>query len=152
DDVEARLFAGEQLLDDHRGPGVAELARAHHPVDRLQRLLRARGDDHALARGEAVRLDDERAGGVANVLLGLRGVVEDSVRGGGNAVARKEALHEALRSFELRGRARRAEGTDAAGGERVDDTERQRELRADHDEVDLLARGEIDDRVDVVDL
>src|ERR1700756_1720588 len=38
---------------------VAELVAGEHHVDRVVRFLRARGDDHALARGEAIGLDDD---------------------------------------------------------------------------------------------
>ena len=151
DDVEARFFAGEELFDDDRLSRVAELPRAHHAIDRFERFVGARRDDDPFAGGEPIGLHDERAGRFADVTFGRVGVVEDRVRGSRNRMARQEALHEALRSFELGGRARRAERADPASREGVDDAESQRKLGADDDEVGLCRGCCFHDRFDVVD-
>ena len=58
-DDEARFLAVEEFLDDDHAARVAEGA-GEHGLGREDRLVGARGDDHALARGEAVGLDDDR--------------------------------------------------------------------------------------------
>ena len=58
-DDEARFLALEELLDDDHAARLAEGAR-EHVLGRADRLRGARGDDHALAGGEPVGLDDDR--------------------------------------------------------------------------------------------
>ena len=142
DDVEARLFPREHLLDDHdvsRGP---ELAAPHESRDSLAGLVRVARDHHALAGREPVGLHHQRACGFLGVARGLVGVAEDPILGGRNAMARQEALHERLGSLERGGGARRAERADAAGLERVDEAEDQRRLGPHDDEIDALAVGQ----------
>jgi hypothetical protein len=72
-----------------------------------------------------------------------RRVAEALVRAGRDAVAHEKALGELLGALQLRRGARRAEDAQAARPEEVDDARGERGLRADHREVDLLARGEV---------
>ena len=53
----------------------------------------------------------------------------------------KEALHEHLRPFEPRGRACRPERRDAARDQRVDEPEREGQLRSDDDEIACVHPG-----------
>ena len=49
----------EEFLDDHPRAGGAHRMADEHRVDRGVRLRDALRDDHALAGGEPVRLDDD---------------------------------------------------------------------------------------------
>ena len=59
-DDEARLFAVEELLDDHARAGGAQRVADEHRIDRGVRFGDARRDDDAFAGREAVGLDDDR--------------------------------------------------------------------------------------------
>ena len=74
--MEARLFARQPLLEDDGPSRVAELALSHEPVNRVAHLVNRVRNEHTLAGGQAVRLDDERPRGAASVALGRVGVVE----------------------------------------------------------------------------
>ena len=86
-DDEARFLALEEFLDHDHAARVAESAR-EHALGRADGLFGAGGDDHALAGGEAVRLDDDRRalradGGRVEGLARERGIAR-----GRDAVAR----------------------------------------------------------------
>ena len=61
DREQRQLVAVEELLDHHRR--VAEPPRDQHLLQRRAGLRLVGGDHHALARGEAVGLDDDRVAG-----------------------------------------------------------------------------------------
>ena len=129
-DDEARFLALEELLDHHARAGGAELVLAEHRVDRGVRFLARRGDHHALARGEAVGLDDDRRAVLVDVGLRLAGVGEGRVARGRDAVAHHERLGEILRRLELRRGARRAEDAQPRLAEGVDHARGERRFRA----------------------
>ena len=104
-----------------------------------------RRDDHALARGEPVGLDDDRRAVLVDVGVRRGGVAEGLVERGGNVVAHHEALGEILGGFELRRGPGRAEDLQARGAECVDHAGGQRRFRArPRSCVDVFALGEID--------
>ncbi len=131
-------------------PASPYAAPAHDAVDGAAGLVGVARDDHALAAGQAVGLDDQGAPGAADVALGLVGIVEDREGRGWNPVALTEALHEGLRSLELGGGPARPEGADAPRLESVHEPERQRELRADDDQIGALGDGQGDQARHVV--
>ncbi len=150
DDVEARLLAWEELLDDDGATRIAERAFAHRGAHRGERLVRGLGDDDPLACREPIRLDDERAVRGAHVRLrGVR-VVEDLEGRGRDLAALQEALHEGLRALERRGRPRRAERADPLGLEGVDEARDERRLRTHDDELDRLPLRRGDHARDIV--
>ena len=150
-DDEARFLALQEFLDHHALARGAELLLPEHRVDRRVRLLARRGDDHALAGGEAIGLDDDRRALFVDVRLRLTGGGESRVAGRRDAVAEHERLGEILRRLELRGGLPRPEDAQARLDERVDHAIGERRLGPDHGEVDalLLREGEqIGDRRD----
>ena len=60
EDEQRDLGAGEVLLGDEHVAGAAELARHEAGLHRLARLGLVLADEHALAGGQAVGLDDQR--------------------------------------------------------------------------------------------
>ena len=107
-------------------------------------------DDHALAGGQAVGLDDDRRALPAHP-VGVEGLARERRIGrGGNAVALQEFLGEGLGAFELRGGLARPEAAQAGGGEGVDDADHQRAFGADDGEADLLGLGERHEAGDVL--
>ena len=56
-DQERNLFAGDELLDDHAFPGLAETIALQHRGGGFGRLLARLANHGALARGQAVGLD-----------------------------------------------------------------------------------------------
>src|SRR4051794_8284993 len=129
---ERHLLALEQLLDDDV---PAERARAHER--RIRLLLRA-ADEDALARREAVGLDD----------AGCVGFVES--RGGRDRGRLQHLFGEGLRPFNARGRLARPEYGHARAPELVRDACDKRRLGADDDEVDLVLAAEAEQALDVV--
>ena len=108
------------------------------------------GDDDPLARRQAVGLDDQRAPGRAHVALGRVGIVEDLEGRRGDAVTRAEALHERLGALEARGRAGRARTRARLRIERVDQAQRERQLRAHDDQIGALLDRERHEALHVV--
>jgi len=108
-------------------------------------VQRHRHDD-ALARRQAVGLDDD--GGAAAVHVGVGGgrVGEGLVGRCRDAVALHEVLGKGLGAFELGGGFRRAKDAQATRTELVDDASGQCRLRADDGQRDLVFNGEIGER------
>ena len=98
------------------------------------------GDDHALARGEAVGLQHRGVGGAVHLRLGLLVGGELHPRRGRHAGLLHQLLRERLAALDPRGRGARAERAQALGLERVHDAGDERRLGPDHGQVDLLAR------------
>eukprot|EP00982_Pelagococcus_subviridis_P002742 21121-Pelagococcus_subviridis.AAC.11 len=146
DREEARLLAGEKLLDDDLVPGGAERGVEHHVVHRRERGVEVHGDDDALPRGEAVRLHDDRRALALDVRLGLLRVREAFVLRRGDVVLLEEVLEEALRSLQTRRGLGRAEARDLCRRERVREAVHERRLRADDDQADALLLAELHDR------
>src|SRR6187551_3456902 len=129
---ERDLLALEQLLDDDV---LAERACTH---ERRIRLVLGAAHEHALARREAIGLDDAgRAGFVENGSGRHRGGVE-------------HLLGERLRPLDACGRLARPEHGDAGAPELVRDARDERGLGADDDEVDLVLPAEAEEALDVV--
>ncbi len=130
-DDEARFLAGQALLDDHARAGVTHHVVDEHRIDCGMSVGRGAGDDHALAGGEAVRLDDDRRTlridvGVRFMRVGERGVARRR-----NAVAHHERLREILGALELRRGAGRAEDPQAVRPECIDDARSKWRLGTD---------------------
>ncbi len=126
------LVAREQLLDHDR-----PLER-RGGAQRLVQLLGGLADEDALARCEAVDLDDA-------------GRPRDRQRlGHRHAGRRHHLLGERLRPFDPRGGAARAEDGDPVPAQRIRDAGDERRLRPDHGEVGVEAAGEVEQRLGVV--
>ena len=105
---------------------------------------RSVGDDHALARGELVVLDDVRRLQPVEDCRHLGRRVGYPVAGGRNAGGGHDLLGERLASLERGGRGARAEDLEAGRPKVVGDAGDQRSLRSDDDEVG----GDLGSRVD----
>ena len=109
-------------------------------------------DDHALAGGQTIGLDDtataERGNRVARLVM--RG---DGERlSGVNASGLEQLLREGLRALHLRSCGTRAENRDALLTQPVGKTEHERYLRSDDHEIDAELLRERDLAIDVIDL
>ena len=126
------LLALEQLLDHDR---AAERGSSLHArVD----LLGGAADEDALARGEAVGLDDTRGGGNRE-----RCRRPDAGRG-------HHLLGEALRALDAGRLGPGPEDGDAVVAQLVGDAGDERALRPDHDEVGVEGRRKAEEAVTVV--
>src|SRR5882724_10617837 len=130
--------------------GVAEQARAHELVDRLQRLGDGRADEDPFPAREAVGLHDHRRAHLPHVTGGVVGIVEHAEERRRHALVAEQLLGERLRALEARGGGRRAEGAEAGGGEAVDEAQGQRQLGADDGEIDVALLGEVQQPLHVV--
>jgi hypothetical protein len=146
---ERDLFAVEELLDDDLRRAEAAVVEEHRECS--ARLDLALADDHALARREHVRLEDDRVGARDEVALALHAAPEDDMACRRNAHVLHQLLRERLGALEVRGRGSRAEPGDAGLSQRVDHARHERGLRTDHDEVAPLVGGEAHDGIDVLD-
>ena len=142
EDEQAGFFAVEKFLEYDGGVALRE-----HRVERLRCLCLAGRDHHALARGEAVRLDDDGiAEGGGEGGLRVATIVDADIAGGRDVGAAAQILSEALRSFQLRGGLVGAEDGDAGGAQAVGKPVDQRRFGADHDQANGLRPHEIDHR------
>ncbi len=148
-DDEARLLAGQELLDHHLAAGIAELA-GEHRLHRGVRLLDGGGDHHALAGGQAARLDHQRRA-LAAQPRGIEAVAREG-RGARrrNAMPSQEFLGKGLGALEPRGRLTGSEALESPCGECVDDTCHQRCLRSDDGEVDPLGGSQLHEPRDIL--
>ena len=119
------LRAVQELLDDHRaarlrvGPGGSQVG----------------GDEHALARGQAVRLHHVRRPELGQRRVRLVAVLARVRHGGGDPGRLHDLLGERLGALDGRGPAAGTEARDAGRAQRVGHPGYQRRLRADHDQV-----------------
>ena len=74
--VDGTFLPLQKFLDHDAPPGLAELPLLHHPVNRLRRLFRGVGDDHAFAERQPVRLDHDRVSHALAEPVRLRAVGE----------------------------------------------------------------------------
>ena len=148
---ERGFLALQHRFENHAGAGGPERA-AEDALQSCFRLGHRRGDGHALAGGETVRLDDDRRADLAEVGHRLGKRVAAPVGGRRDAVAGAKILGEAFRPFEPRGCRGRAERTDAGRRQSIDEATDQRRLRPDDNEVDRLRAAGVDDGLVVVDV
>src|SRR5690606_12647122 len=94
-------------------------------------------NDHALARRQAVGLDDDGGTLLAQVGQGRLDFGEVGVGGGGNGVAGEEILGEGLGAFQLGGAGGGAVTLEAALAEQIDHPSHQRSLRTDNGQGDI---------------
>jgi len=147
---EGGLLAGHELLDHHLGAGGPEDLVQHDVVDGGHRLLHRHRHHHPLAGGQAVGLDDDGSALLADVGDRPVPIGEGGVGGGGDAVLGHQVLGEGLAPLDPRRRLARPEDLEAGGLEAVDDPQGERDLGADHGQVDLLGQGKVKQRVDLV--
>jgi hypothetical protein len=145
---EARLLAGQELLDHHLRARAAERA-AEHVGQRRLGFGGGPRDHHALARRKPIRLDHHRQPEAPERRARGRLVGEAAIGGGGDILPRAQILGEALRSFKLRGGRRRPEDEDARLGKLVGKPIDQRLFRPHHDEPDIHVRREGDHRFEM---
>ncbi|MNZ68661.1 hypothetical protein D3C78_869310 [compost metagenome] len=139
-DDEAGFLAVEELLDHHAGARIAEGVAGQHVTHGGFGFFQGHGDDHALARGQAVGLDHDRRAFFLQVGQRRLDFGEVLVVGGRDLVTRQEVLGEGLGAFQLGRALGRAEAVQAAAAEQVDHADDQRCFRADDGQVDVLLR------------
>ena len=144
------LRALEPLLDDEPLACATELTPAPDPLDGRTGLGGGLAHDHALAAGESVSLDDERAAVIAHdwaiASSAAAGPAKVHVRGCGTPAAASDVRGPGLARLDPRGGGRRPERRDPAAVERVDDPEGERVVGPDDDEVGALGRAPGRDR------
>ena len=130
-DDEAGFLAAQKLLHHHPVTRFAEGIARQHVTAGGNRLVLSGGENHALARGQAVGLDDDRRALGADIPDGLIKIGEVAVSGGRYPVAREKILSEGLGAFQHGGRGRRPEHAQSGGPKTVHNTGHQRRLGAD---------------------
>ena len=136
---EADFFAFQEFFDDEVG---AELLDGGFGLGVIE------GDDDAFASGETVGFDDDRK---REFLQGGKGVGKSSDLfglGGGNSSAGEEFLGEDFRAFETSGSLGRANNSQAAGAEFVDDAGHEGGFGTDDGEIDGQGLGEVGEGAD----
>jgi len=112
-------------------------------VNRFERILEGLRHEDALARREAVGLDDDGSALFAHIGEGGSLVMEGAIGGGGQVIALHEVLGEGLAPLELRTACARTEAGDARLTHHIGDTGDERGLGAYHHEADLVRTREI---------
>jgi hypothetical protein len=105
------LLAVEKILDEDILPRLAKFARKHQ-VDRGFRLRDARRHGDALARREAIGLDDNRRAFAAHISLAEHGISKARVGGGWDFEAGAKILGKNFGAFEAGGGFAWTEGLD----------------------------------------
>ena len=135
---EAGFFAFEEIFDQDAAAGIAEGVRFEHVLERGAGLLACLGQDHALARGQAVGFDDHGRRAFLDMAQGRLELGEFAEAGGGCAGGVQHLFGEALGAFEHGGGGGRAEAGEARSLHLVDDACYQRRLRAGNDKFDAF--------------
>ena len=115
------------------------------PMACARAASRSVGDDHALAGGQAVVLDDVGRGEAGELGVEVGRVVDGHRCGGGHAGRGHDVLGEGLRALDPGGGRARPEAGDPGGPHGVGDPGDQRHLGPDHDEVGLPALRPVGD-------
>ena len=122
----------QEFLNDDAPAGFAENAELHGAVNGLGRGRGGFGNDHALAQGQAIRLDHEGVFGRAAPGLRFPAVGKLPRFGRGDAVPPHEVLGENLRRFQPRGGGGGTEDALSRPLEGIDDSGCQGIVRSDH--------------------
>ena len=146
----ARLLAVEEFLHHDLISRRAEGFFRHHDIHGGLRLLRDVADEHALAGSQPVGLDHQRAAFFADKGLGLCGVSESAIGGGGDVVTGAEILHEALGAFQSGSRHARTEALDSNRIQPVHQPRHQRCLGPHHHVVRIFLAGQGEEPVHVL--
>ena len=127
----------QHLLDDHGGTSTAETS-GEAVLDCSACLGIIGGDDHALARCETIRLDDD--GRRVLVEIGERRclVIEAAICRGRETVGVHEMLAERLAALDAGSCGTGTEAGDTRLTHDIGDTRDQRGLGADHDKTDTV--------------
>jgi hypothetical protein len=147
---ETGFLALQELLDHDAMAGFAEGVPRQHVQHGGFGFGGGPRHDHALARRQSVRLDDDRRTLLADEVDGRGDLAELAITGRGDAVAGHEILGEGLRPFQLRGSGPRPEALQAGLGETVDDAVHQWILRPGNGQLDALLAGEADQAVEII--
>ena len=145
------LGARHALLDNHRGAGIAEgavEAGAHGSLG----IFHGFGHDDALARRQAVSLDDDGRALLTHVGERVSLVVETAIGGRGNVVGFHERLGIGLGAFQLSAVGVGPEYRDAVGAQQIGHAIDQRCLGADDHQPDVALVHEAQQRLAVGDI
>ena len=150
---EARLLAGQELLDHERGAGLPKHS-THGGPDGIQRLVVAGRDHYPFAGREPVGLDDYGQRMLADIGLGSGSLAgpEGPEACGRYPMPLAEALGESLGALKAGRGGARSEGLDPGRLQPVHDPQHQGQLGADHHEVDRPLPRQGHDAVQVVHL
>ena len=149
----AQLLAFKLLLDHDLAPRDAAEFLAHHDaVDGFERFFLRVANDHALARGQAVRLDDDGVFARLDVLPRRLGMIEDAKLCRRHVGVPHQLFENALSCFDLGGGLGRPEDAQPLRLEDIDDAGRERILGADDGQANVLFLGEAQQVVEIVDI
>ena len=136
------LGAGEEFLHHHMVAGCAEFLIQHDLLHAVRSLLLVFADQHALAQGQTVGLDDHRVLALGlDVLHDLGGVVKGLVLCGGDAVFLHQVLGEHLGGLDAGSGLIRAKGRDAHCCQRIHHAQSQRVVLRHHNVIELFFYG-----------
>ncbi|CAN3999461.1 Site-specific integrase, partial [Dysosmobacter welbionis] len=129
--------------------GVPEGPVLHHGPDGILCLFIGPGDQHALAQGQTVRLDDDGEGGGFQIGERRSGRIEHLISGGGDVIFFHQVLGKDLAGLDPGGSGVRPEAGDARGVEGVHTPQSQRIVRRHHREPHGVGDGEVHNSADV---
>ncbi len=128
-----RTFRAAQKFLNHDAPaGVAEPTLVHQFIDCRSCGGDVRGNNHAFAERETVRLNDDWKRKVFAVMQRLFAVGKRARLRSGNFFRAHQFLGENLRRFEARSRFGRTKNAQFLRHEKIDNSQRQRIIRADY--------------------
>ena len=148
---DADLRSGQKFLNDDSVSGIAEGPLLHDDLHGPLRLFQRLGNQHPLAQGQPVGLDDGGEGhaGAPETVQGRGGVVKDLIPGGGDAVLFHQVLGEDLAGLDAGGLGAWPKAGDAGLVEPVHAPQGQGVVRRHHGETNGMGSGEVHDFVNV---
>ena len=146
----ADLGAGQELFNDHVIARCAELFVQHDLFHAVGGFLLVLADQHALAQGQAVSLDNDGILALgADVLHDLGGVVKGFVLCGRDAVFLHQVLAEHLACLDAGSGFVGAKGRDTDSSQGVDHAQRERVVLGNNDIIKGFLFGKGDHRVHI---
>ena len=141
----ADLRPGEEFLNDNVFAALAEDLVRHHGFDGVHSLFPGLGNDHTLAQGQTVGLDDRGDGGGFQILEGGGHIVEHFIFRRGDAVLLHQILGEDLAALDDGGIGPGTEAGNALGFQSIHSTQHQRIVRSNDRIVDLVLHSKFRD-------
>jgi hypothetical protein len=148
----------EPLFDDHLRAGFAKLRFATDAIDRIEHLIAPRTNDYPFAAGQSIRLDHQRRSvslvGIASfdVPHGAIGVAKGLIVGRRNIGLAEQQFAKHLARLQLSGSPTRTKRADLLFLQRIDQPQRQRQLRPHDHQIHRFLLGKANQSRDVIGL
>ena len=147
----ACFFAVEKLFDDDAVSGVAKGVTCQHVVNGGFRFFLRHGNNHTLASGQAVGLNDDRRAFLMQVRQSGLNFCKVLILRRRNFMTGEKIFSEGFGTFQLRCAFGWTEDFQPGGAERIYHANHQRRFRTNDGQVNLLVLGKAQQRRNIGD-